>query len=506
MSGQTELRKKLRRQQALAFFSQLQPCVVAMEACGGAHFWGREIGKLGHEVRLIPPAYVKPFVKRQKNDAADAEAICEAAQRPTMRFVPVKSEETQGAAMVFRVRELLIRQRTQAINALRGHLTEFGQIVPQRAANASTLIAIVEDLDSGLPLDAIATLKVLVAALDHLQAEIGKLDAEIARRAKADEVARRLMTVPGIGPLIATAIAVLARPPETFRKARDFAGWLGLVPRQHSTGGKRRLGATTKMGERSLRRLLIIGANGVVIKRHTRAAVKPGTWLGGMLSRKPPMLVRVALANKMARIGFFRKALRQPNNSGADIPRRRASAETFTPGSSAAATACALNSSDHRRRSPTGAPSNRSITASTNCKLPVAGIGVELVVGMGPRRQDNPTSQSQTGHAANPRGLLAAYVGCYQRGDRHRRCRDPRRDRCLGRAADAGDPGGAGGGVVMLGQGGPVKVFVATRPVDFRKGIDGLALAVQEMFGLDPFSGAVFVLRSKRADRIKLLV
>jgi len=273
-----------------------------MEACGGAHFWAREIGKLGHEVRLIPPAYVKPFVKRQKNDAADAEAICEAAVRPTMRFVPVKSEDIQGAAMVFRVRELLIRQRTQAINALRGHLTEFGQIVPQGAANASKLIAIVEDPDSGIPADAIATLKVLVLALAHLEAEIGKLNAEIARRAKENDVARRLMTIPGIGPLIATAIGVLAPPPETFRKGRDFAAWLGLVPRQHSTGGKQRLGATTRMGERSLRRLLIIGANSVIIKRHVHAAAKPGTWLGGLLTRKPPMLVRVALANKMARI------------------------------------------------------------------------------------------------------------------------------------------------------------------------------------------------------------
>ena len=260
-SGRAVLRKKLRRDQVLAFFSQLPSCVVVKEACGGAHFWGREIGKLGHEVRLIPPAYVKPFVKRQKNDVADAEAICEAALRPTMRFVPVKSEETQGAAMVFRVRELLIRQRTQAINALRGHLAEFGQIVPQGAANAARLIAIVENQDSDLPADAIATLKVLVAALIHLETEIARLDAEIARRAKEDEVARRLMTMPGIGPLIATALAVLAPPPGTFRKARDFAAWLGLTPRQHSTGGKQRLGATTKMGERSLRRLLILGAN-----------------------------------------------------------------------------------------------------------------------------------------------------------------------------------------------------------------------------------------------------
>ena len=301
-TGRTVLRKKIRRAQMLEFFSQLPSCVVAMEACGGAHFWGREIGKLGHDVRLIPPAYVKPFVKRQKNDMADAEAICEAAMRPTMRFVPVKSEETQGAAMVFRVRELLIRQRTQAINALRGHLTEFGQIVPQGAANASRLIAIVEDPESDLPAGAIPTLKALIAVLTHLEAEIRKLDAEIARRAKENDVARRLMTVPGIGPLIATAIAVLAPPPETFRKARDFAAWLGLVPRQHSTGGKQRLGATTRMGERSLRRLLILGANSVIIKRHVHAAARPGTWLAGMLSRKPPMLVRVALANKMARI------------------------------------------------------------------------------------------------------------------------------------------------------------------------------------------------------------
>ena len=219
-----------------------------------------------------------------------------------MRCVAVKSEETQGAAAVLRIRELLIRQRTQAINALRGHLGAFGQVVPQGAANAARLVAIVADPDSGLPADAIATLKVPVAALAHLEAEIGTLDAEIFRRAKANEIARRLMTVPGIGPLIATAIAVLAPPPETFRKARDFAAWLGLTPRQHSTGGKQRLGATTKMGERFLRRLLIIGANSVIIKRKVHAAARPGTWLGRMLIRKPPMLVRVALANKMALI------------------------------------------------------------------------------------------------------------------------------------------------------------------------------------------------------------
>ena len=262
--------------------------------CADLRFWGREIGKLGHDVRLIPPAYVKPFVKRQKNDAADAEAICEAAVRPSMRFVPVKSGDVQGAAMVFRVRELLIRQRTQAINALRGHLTEFGEVVPQGAANAGRLIAIVEDAANGLPEEARATLLVLIETKIRLDDQIAKLNAEISRRAKENEVARRLMTIPGIGPLIATALVALAPPAETFRRGRDFAAWLGLVPRQHSTGGKQRLGATTKMGERSLRRLLIIGANSVIIKQHVHPMARSGTWLGGMFLRKPPMLVRVA--------------------------------------------------------------------------------------------------------------------------------------------------------------------------------------------------------------------
>ena len=219
-----------------------------------------------------------------------------------MRFVSVKSEETQGAASVFRVRELLIRQRTQAINALRGHLTEFGRVVPKGAANVARLVAIVDDPESGLPAQAVVTLRILISVLQNFDAQLTKLDAEISYRARENAVARRLMTIPGIGPLIATAIAVLAPPPETFRRGRDFAAWLGLVPRQHSTGGKQRLGATTKMGERSLRRLLILGANSVIIKRHVHQAAQPGTWLAGMLTRKPPMLVRVALANKMARI------------------------------------------------------------------------------------------------------------------------------------------------------------------------------------------------------------
>jgi transposase len=301
-SGRAVLRKKLRRDQVLAFFAQLPRCVVALEACGGAHFWGREIGRLGHEVRLIPPAYVKPFVKRQKSDMADAEAICEAAQRPTMRFVAVKSEDSQAAAVIFRTRDLLVRQRTQLINALRGHLGEFGLVVPQGAARVKELVVLVSDPDTLVPEAARPALQVLVSALERLEAEIQGLEAEIVRRARENEVARRLMTIPGVGPLIATALVALAPPPQTFRRGRDFAAWLGLTPRQHSTGGKQRLGATTKMGERSLRRLLLLGANSVIIKRHVHKEAQPGTWLAGLMARKPPMLVRVALANKMARV------------------------------------------------------------------------------------------------------------------------------------------------------------------------------------------------------------
>jgi transposase len=208
-----------------------------MEACGGSHYWAREIGELGHDVRLIAPAYVKPFVKRQKNDAADAEAICEAAQRPNMRFVPVKSEATQGAAAVFGARERLVRQRTQAISALRGHPGEFGMIAAQGAADVSKLIACLEGETVELPAAGRAALKVLVVALRHLEEQIGLLDAEIARRAREDDLTRRLMTSPGVGPRIATAFATLAPDAATFRRGRDFAAWLGLTPRQHSSGG-----------------------------------------------------------------------------------------------------------------------------------------------------------------------------------------------------------------------------------------------------------------------------
>jgi transposase len=250
---------------------------------------------------LIPPAYVKPFVRRQKNDTADAEAICEAAQRPSMRFVPVKTEAQQANGVVFRARDLVVRQRTQCINALRGHLAEYGYVVPQGITHAPSLIAHVEDPSTSLPESARAVLKVLIRTFKALGEQLEMLDAEISRRSKADPVARRLMTIPGIGPIAATAITALVPAPEGFRAGRDFAAWLGLTPLQKSTGGKQRLGAVSKMGERTIRRLLIIGAS-AVIRWAGRREAQAGSWLVRMLARKPKMLVTVALANKMARI------------------------------------------------------------------------------------------------------------------------------------------------------------------------------------------------------------
>jgi transposase len=300
-SGHVMFRKRLTRARLIEFFRSQPRCLVALEACGGAHHWGREIAKLGHTVRLIPPAYVKPFVKRQKNDAADAEAICEAAQRPNMRFVAVKDEEQQASGVVFRARDVLVRQRTQCINALRGHLTEYGWVVPKGATHVPTLIDQIEDPNCQLPESARTIFKVLISNLKSLDENIAVLDVEIGRRSKEDPVARRLMTIPGVGPITATAIVALAPAAETFKSGRDFAAWLGLTPLQKSTGGKQRLGATSKMGERTIRRLLIIGGSAVVRQACMRGA-PAGSWLARMLERKPRMLVTVALANKTARI------------------------------------------------------------------------------------------------------------------------------------------------------------------------------------------------------------
>ena len=300
--GSVAFRKKLNRDKMLHFVASHPPCVVAMEACASAHHWGREIGKLGHEVKLVPPIYVKPFVKRQKNDAADAEAICEAASRPTMRFVAVKTREQQSQGMLFRTRDLLVRQRTQTINALRGHFAEFGVVAPQGPAHVDRLAEAIEDADSGLPgpvRDLGALLFVQLAELDE---KIAELEQELRERAREDEQTVRLMSIPGIGPLCAMAIQAFAPPMESFRRGRDFAAWLGLVPRQSSTGGKPKLGKISKMGQRDLRRLLVVGAMATVGWAVRRGTKDP--WLARMLARKPRMLVAVALANRMARIAW----------------------------------------------------------------------------------------------------------------------------------------------------------------------------------------------------------
>lgn len=295
--------RKLTRAKLLEFFAGQPACLVALEACSGAHHWARQLQTMGHEVRLIPPAYVKPFVKRNKSDAIDAEAIAEAAQRPGMRFVAVKSEEQQAAGLVFRTRDLAVRQRTQLINAIRGHLAEYGWVAPTGRAHMAMLADLLEEEEmiATLPEAAQPMFKLMIGMLTDLNKQIAVLDREIGRRAKEDEAARRLMTIPGIGPVAATAILALAPPTETFRKGRDFAAWLGLAPRQHSTGGKQRLGSISKMGERTIRRLLIIGGSSVV-RQASRYGAPAGSWLERMLARKPRMLVSVALANKMARM------------------------------------------------------------------------------------------------------------------------------------------------------------------------------------------------------------
>ena len=299
--GTMVFRRKLNRGKVLRFLALQPRCVVAMEACGSAHHWGREIGKLGHTVKLIPPVYVKPFVKRQKNDAADAEAICEAAARPTMRFVAVKSKQQQALGMLFRTRELLVRQRTQTVNALRGHLAEFGVVAPRGTAYVAQLAEAVEGADSQLPEAVRALGAVLLRRFVDLDTQIAKLEQQLQAQAREDEQTVRLMSIPGVGPLSAMAIQAFAPPMASFRRGRDFAAWLGLVPRQHSTGGKPKLGRISKMGQRDLRRLLVVGAMASV-SWAARRGKTADPWLARMLARKPRMLVAVALANRRARI------------------------------------------------------------------------------------------------------------------------------------------------------------------------------------------------------------
>lgn len=300
--GRVLVRRRLRRAEVMRFFAAQSPCLVGMEACAGAHHWARAIGELGHEVRLMPPAYVKPYVRRQKNDMADAAAICEAVTRPSMRFVPIKSEAQQALLLVHRARDLLVRQRTSLINALRAHLAEFGVVVPKGAPHGRKLASmLIAGETFGLPAPAVPVLQTLARQCQALSGQICELELELRRRSSENEATRRLLQVPGIGPITATAFCATIVEPTSFRSAREFAAWIGLVPRQHSSGDHERLGGITKMGHAYLRRLLISGAQAVLLQAARRPETA-GPWLERLLREKPRKVAAVALANKTARI------------------------------------------------------------------------------------------------------------------------------------------------------------------------------------------------------------
>ena len=304
-AGTVVIRRQLRRGEVVKFFAGLAPCLVAMEACGSAHHWARAVGALGHEVRLLSPVHVKPYVKRgKKNDAADAAAICEAVTRPHMRSVPVKSAAQQSVLMLHGARDLLVRQRTMLICALRSHLAEFGIVAGQGKGNFANLrVQLQSEENAALPELARSALQLIAAQIDDSNAKIEAIETEIVAAHRGDEASRRLVSIPGIGPIIASAIAASVPDPAAFKSGRQFAAWLGLVPSQNSTGGKERLGRITKTGNRYLRRLLVIGATGLI--RYKRKNVPGGLdWVTGLLARKPVRLVTVALANKMARIAW----------------------------------------------------------------------------------------------------------------------------------------------------------------------------------------------------------
>jgi transposase len=297
------VRKQLRRSHVMAFFKALAPCLVGIEACATSHYWARELTKLGHQVRLMPAKDVKAYVKRNKNDAADAEAICEAVRRPTMRFVAIKSAEQQAHLMQHRARDLLIRQRTQLINALRAHLAELGVSAAQGRAGVKELLTLIaEEEDRGLPVDARASLMVLAAQLQAVQTMIGSLERRIVKQHRLNHESKRLQTIPGIGVIGASTITAVVPDPNVFRSGRDFAAWIGLVPREDSTGGKRKLGPISKQGDRYLRRILVVGAHSVL--RRAKQNPEKYPWITKLLARRPFKVVAIALANKMARVAW----------------------------------------------------------------------------------------------------------------------------------------------------------------------------------------------------------
>lgn len=293
------LRRELRRGQVEAFFGKQDPTDVVLEACGGSHHWGRLLSRLGHRVRLIPPQYVKPFVKRAKNDRNDAEAINEAASRPSMRSVVVKTVDQQADGIILKHREMLVSQRTQAINALRGHAAEFGVVAAKGTIRVAALLTELAG-DSTIPATARAMFEQIGAHIEALDQRVAAMDSELAALHKANPVSQLLAEIPGVGPLVAITMALTVEP-GNFASARHFAAWLGVTPKEHSTGGKQRMGKISKAGNERLRQLLFVGAMSVI--RFAKPGSKSASgWLLQLLERKPRKLAAVALANKMARI------------------------------------------------------------------------------------------------------------------------------------------------------------------------------------------------------------
>ena len=308
-SGTVTMRRRISRDGFLRLLASVPPCLVGLEAGSGAHHWAREIARLGHDVRLMPPQFVRPYVKTNKNDAADAEACCEAVQRPGMRFVPVKSREQQAAMALHRVRDHLVRQRTGTINALRGHLAEYGIVASALRGGLNELFSIVQadEDDAHLPATMKQLLRMLVAEIRAADAHIAELDRKLKDNARTDEACRRLIEVPGIGPVIATAVVATVSDDQRFTSARHFAAWLGLTPKQHSSGGKERLLGISKRGDAYMRRQFINGARALV-----RIAIgRTGglwDWINALLSRRAFNVVTVAVANKLARIAWALQA------------------------------------------------------------------------------------------------------------------------------------------------------------------------------------------------------
>jgi len=302
-SERVVLRRKLRRKEVLTFFARLAPTVVGMEACGGTHYWARELTRLGHTAKLIAPQYVKPYVKRGKNDAADAEAICEAMSRPTMRFVAIKAAEQQATLMLAGLREHLARQRVQLGNTIRGYAAEFGLVAAKGQAKLETLLATLP-ADETLPNLARELFAACAKEYAEVKARLDAIDKRLMSWHRVNEPSRRLARIPGVGPIIASLLVMKTPDPMTFRSGRQFAAWIGLTPKDHSTAGKTRLGVITRAGDESLRSLLVVGATAVIWQARRGKSRSASPWLLALLKRKPPKLAAVALANKTARIAW----------------------------------------------------------------------------------------------------------------------------------------------------------------------------------------------------------